>query len=199
MTADDLLRIADYIMPPLPAQPSTLGFLFGTRHGVDAFCLDTYALWQAGMFQHLLVSGGPTGGNPHAEALVIAERLLQLGIPESILILEPAATNTGENVLLGRAKVAETIGLERIDSLLVIGKVCAMRRYLMTLARHWPEPRVSAHPVNYFGLPPERWHEHDEFRARVLGEFGKIPGYIEQDFLREIAALGAYPDVARAP
>ncbi|MCC2962754.1 YdcF family protein [Massilia sp. IC2-278] len=199
MTADDLLRISRYVMPTLPAQPSTLGFLFGTRHGVDAFCLDTHALWQAGMFQRLLVSGGPTGGNPHPEALVIAERLLQLGIPESILILEPAATNTGENVLLGRAKVAETIGLERIDSLLVIGKVCAMRRYLMTLARHWPEPRVSAHPVNYFGLPTERWHEHDEFRARVLGEFGKIPGYIEQGFLREIATLGAYPDVARAP
>jgi len=199
MTADDLLRISRYVMPALPAQPSALAFLFGTRHGVDEFCLETYALWQAGMFRHLLVSGGPTGGNPHAEALIIAERLLQLGIPASILILEPSATNTGENVLLGRAKVAETIGLEHIDSLLAIGKVCAMRRYLMTLARHWPEPRLSAHPVNYFGLPAERWHEHDEFRARVLGEFGKIPGYIEQGFLREIDALGAYPLVAKAP
>ena len=198
MTADDLLRIADYIMPPLPAQPSTLGFLFGTRHGVDAFCLDTHALWQAGMFQRLLVSGGPTGGNPQAEALVIAERLVQLGVPASILILETAATNTGENVLLGRAKVAETIGLEHIDSLLVIGKVCAMRRYLMTLARHWPEPRVSAHPVNYFGLPVARWHEHEEFRARVLGEFGKIPGYLQQGFLREIEGLGSYPSVPAA-
>jgi len=199
MTADDLLRISRYIMPVLTPQPSALGFLFGTRHGVDEFCLETHALWQAGMFRHLLVSGGPTGGNPHAEALVIAERLLQLGIPASILILEPAATNTGENVILGRARVAETIGLEHIDSLLVIGKVCAMRRYLMTLARHWPEPRLSAHPVNYFGLPAERWHEHDEFRARVLGEFDKIPGYIEQGFLREIDALGAYPALAKTP
>jgi len=199
MTADDLLRISRYVMPVLTPQPSALGFLFGTRHGVDEFCLETHALWQAGMFRHLLVSGGPTGGNPHAEALVIAERLLQLGIPASILILEPAATNTGENVILGRARVAETIGLEHIDSLLVIGKVCAMRRYLMTLARHWPEPRLSAHPVNYFGLPAERWHEHEEFRARVLGEFGKIPGYIEQGFLREIDALGAYPALAKMP
>jgi uncharacterized SAM-binding protein YcdF (DUF218 family) len=195
MTADDLLRISDYIMPPLPAQPSTLGFLFGTRHGVDEFCLQTHALWQAGMFRHLLVSGGATGGNPQAEALVIAERLVQLGVPASILILETAATNTGENVLLGRARVAETIGLQHIDSLLVIGKVCAMRRYLMTLARHWPEPRVSAHAVNYFGLPAARWHEHDEFRARVLGEFGKIPGYLQQGFLREIDGLGSYPSV----
>lgn len=199
MTADDLLRISRYVMPALPAQPSSLGFLFGTRHGVDEFCLETHALWQAGMFRHLQVSGGPTAGNPRTEAEVIAERLVALGIPASILILEPAATNTGENVILGRARIAETIGLEHIDSLLVIGKVCAMRRYLMTLARHWPEPRLSAHPVNYFGLPAERWHEHDEFRARVLGEFGKIPAYIEQGFLREIEALGAYPAVPKAP
>lgn len=199
MTADDLLRISRYVMPALPAQPSTLGFLFGTRHGVDEFCRDTHALWQAGMFQRLLVSGGPTAGNPHPEALVIAERLVELGIPESILILETAATNTGENVLFGRARVAGTVGLDGVDSLLVIGKVCAMRRYLMTLARHWSGPSVSAHPVNYFGLPAERWHEHAEFRARVLGEFGKIPGYLEQGFLREIEALGAYPVVAKAP
>jgi len=199
MTADDLLRISAYVMPSLPAQPSTLGFLFGTRHGVEQFCRETHALWQAGMFKHLLVSGGATAGNPRAEAEVIAERLLELGIPASILILETATTNTGENVILGRARVAETLGLGQVDSLLVIGKVCAMRRYLMTLARHWPGPTLSAHPVNYFGLPAERWHERDEFRARVLGEFGKIPAYLEQGFLREIAALGAYPDVARAP
>lgn len=199
MTADDLLRISRYVMPALPPRPSTLGFVFGTRHGVDEFCRETQALWQAGMFDKLLVSGGPTAGDPRPEAEIIAERLLQLGIPASILILETAATNTGENVLLGRAQVAETIGLQHIDSLLVIGKVCAMRRYLMTLARHWPEPILSAHPVNYFGLPIERWHEHDEFRARVLGEFGKIPGYLEQGFLREIAALGAYPVLTRAP
>jgi len=87
----------------------------------------------------------------------------------------------------------------QVDSLLVIGKVCAMRRYLMTLARHWPAPRVSAHPVNYFGLPAERWHEHDEFRRRVLAEFGKIPGYLQQGFLREIDTLSSYPSVGAAP
>lgn len=195
MTPAELLSISSYIMPALPARPSTLGFVFGTRHGVEEFCLETHALWQAGMFQRLLVSGGPTGGNPLPEALVIAERLAELGVPESILVLETAATNTGENVLFGRDRVAETIGLAQVDSLLVIGKVCAMRRYLMTLARHWPEPQLSAHPVNYFGLPAERWHEHEEFRARVLGEFGKIPGYLQQGFLREIDGLGSYPSV----
>jgi hypothetical protein len=74
-----------------------------------------------------------------------------------------------------------------------------MRRYLMTLARHWPGIAVSACPINYFGLPAERWHEHDEFRARVLAEYHKIPHYLQQDFLRELDGHAPYPVLASAP
>lgn len=199
MTADDLLAISRYVMPALPLRPAKLGFLFGTRHGIDEFCLATHALWQRGMFDTLLISGGATAGQALPEADVIAGRLVALGLPSSILILEREATNTGRNVILGRRKVAEHMNLADIDSVLVIGKVCAMRRYLMTLARHWPGVTVSACPVNYFGLPTERWHEHDEFRARVLAEYDKIPRYLQQDFLRELDGHAPYPLLARAP
>lgn len=193
MTADDLLSISNYVMPALPLHPAKLGFLFGTRHGVEEFCRETHILWQRGMFERLLVSGGATAGQETPEALVIAERLVELGIPASILILECEALNTGDNVILGRRKVAQEMDLAGIDNVLVIGKVCAMRRYLMTLARHWPEVSVSACAINYFGLPAERWHEHDEFRRRVLAEFHKIPQYLQQDFLRELEGHGPYP------
>jgi uncharacterized SAM-binding protein YcdF (DUF218 family) len=148
------------------------------------------------MFGRLLVSGGYTAGQATAEADVIGERLVQLGMPESALILERGATNTGENVRFGRDRVAERINLGAVRSVLVIGKVCSTRRYLMTLQRHWPGLRVSVCPVNYFGVPAERWHEHEEFRARVLGEFGKIPGYLALDFLREIDGCAPYPQLA---
>lgn len=108
-------------------------------------------------------------------------------MPESCLILETAATNTGENVRLGRARVAEVTNLAAIRSVLVIGKICSTRRYLMTLHKHWPGLSMSVYPVNYFGIPAERWHEHEEFRTRVLGEFSKIPRYLAEGFLEEIA------------
>jgi uncharacterized SAM-binding protein YcdF (DUF218 family) len=148
------------------------------------------------MFERLLVSGGATAGEARPEALVIAGRLVEMGMPASILILETEATNTGENVIFGRRKVAESLDLAQVDSVLVIGKVCAMRRYLMTLARHWPEVQVSACAINYFGLPVERWHEHGEFRARVLAEFHKIPDYLKQGFLRELDGHSPYPLLA---
>ncbi|MEX5747941.1 YdcF family protein [Massilia sp. X63] len=195
MTPHALQLIADYMMPAFPASRSDLGFLFGTRHGVDQFCEAAHALWQDGMFERLLVSGGPTAGQATAEADVIGERLLRLGVPESALILERDATNTGENVRFGRARVAEHMDLSAIRSVVVIGKLCSTRRYLMTLQRHWPGLRMSVCPVNYFGVPAERWHEHAEFRSRVLGEFGKIPDYLALDFLREIDGCAPYPQL----
>jgi uncharacterized SAM-binding protein YcdF (DUF218 family) len=186
MSPDDLKRIADYVMPSFPACASDLGFLFGTRNGVPEFCEVAHGLWQNGMFSRLLVSGGRTGSSPLAEADIIAERLIRLGIPETVLILETAATNTGENVRFGRARVAEVMDLVAIRSVLVIGKICSTRRYLMTLQRHWPGLRLSASPVNYFGIPAERWHEHEEFRTRVLGEFDKIQRYLAEGFVAEI-------------
>jgi uncharacterized SAM-binding protein YcdF (DUF218 family) len=196
MLRNDLQLIAEYVMPAFPAYPSDLGFLFGTRHGVAEFCEAAYALWQAGMFKRLLVSGGRTGNLPRAEADIISERLVKLGFPESVLILETAAANTGENVRLGRAKVAEVMDVAAIRSVIVIGKVCSTRRYLMTLQRHWPGLRMSVYPVNYFGVPIERWHEHDEFRARVLSELDKIPRYLTEGFLDEVAGCVPHPGFA---
>jgi uncharacterized SAM-binding protein YcdF (DUF218 family) len=183
----DLASIADYVMPTVAEGKADLGFLFGTRHGVEEFCRAAHGLWERQMFPKLLISGGATGGQKEAEANIIADRLVQLGVPAEALLLETAATNTGENVIFSRRKVEETIGAEGIGSLLVIGKVCAMRRYLMTLERHWPGPRRFACAVNYFGVEKANWHEHEEFRARVLSEFEKIPEYLRKDFLREIS------------
>lgn len=184
----DLAAIADYVMPDIPEQGADLGFLFGTRQGVEEFCLTAHSLWQRKMFDRLLISGGATRGQADTEAEVIAARLLRLGMPEEAMILETSATNTGENVIFSRRKLAETMALEDIESVLVIGKICSLRRYLMTLERHWPGLVLSAAPVNFFGVGKEHWHTHADFRARVLAEFEKIPDYLQRDFLRELAS-----------
>jgi uncharacterized SAM-binding protein YcdF (DUF218 family) len=185
----DLSAIADYVMPDIPEKRADLGFLFGTRQGVEEFCLTAHSLWQRKMFDRLLISGGATHGKPETEAEVICERLLQLGVPRDVMILETSATNTGENVVFSRQKLSETMALDDIKSVLVIGKICSLRRYLMTLERHWPGLVLSASPVNFFGVGKEHWHTHADFRARVLAEFEKIPDYLKRDFLRELASL----------
>lgn len=195
MSPDALRLVGAYMMPEVPLLPSDLGFLFGTRHGVEEFCGTAMALWERGMFRTLLVSGGATAGAPEPEADVIARRLQALGMPGSALVLEREATNTGANVILGMQKLDETVGRAAVRSVLVIGKACWLRRYLMTLERHWPGLTVSACPVNYFGVAADCWHEHDEFRRRVLAEYEKIPAYLEQGFLSEVRGYAPYPDI----
>lgn len=193
MDAADLQRIAAYVMPAVPPRRSDLGFLFGTRHGVPAFCDAACDLWQGGMFGRLLVSGGVTAGSAHAEADVIAAELVRRGMPEDVLILETAATNTEENVVLGRLRAAQCMDVDAVRSILAIGKLCAARRYLMTLRRHWPGVRTSLCAVNYFGVPAERWHEHEAFRARVLAEFEKIPRYLRAGCVQELDGDASCP------
>lgn len=182
-------------MPEVPQIKCDIAFLFGTRHGVEEFCTETYDLWRRGMFRKVLISGGYTAEARESEAEVLSEKLRQLGIPMSDLMLENAATNTGQNVIFGLAKLAEAMDISSIKSVLVIGKICSMRRYFMTLERHWPGLRLSCCGVNYFGVPADRWYEHDEFLARVMGEFIKIPRYLRQDFLAEIRGLAPYPEL----
>jgi uncharacterized SAM-binding protein YcdF (DUF218 family) len=195
----DLSAIGAYIMPEVPLLPSDVGFLFGTRHGVEEFCVATHALWDRGMFRMLLVSGGVTPGDARPEAEVIAARLVELGVPRTAIVLEPFATNTGENVILGRRALAARMDLAEVRSILVIGKACSTRRYLMTLERHWPGLVLSSCPVNYFGIAVDCWHEHAEFRARVLAEYEKIPDYLERGFLSELVGYATYPREPLAP
>ena len=191
---DEALQISAYVMPDIPEGRSDIGLIFGTRHGVEEFCVESYSLWKRGMFNKLLVSGGCTHGEPESEASVIGKRLMELGMPADALILEQDATNTGENVILAHRKISETMDLNDVKSVLVIGKVCSMRRYLMTIERHWPGLKKFACPINYFGVPKNRWYEHDEFRMRVLSEFEKIPQYLKLDYLTELADLVPYPN-----
>lgn len=199
MRPDALRLVGAYMMPEVPLLPSDLGFLFGTRHGVEEFCSAAMALWERGMFRTLLVSGGATAGDHEPEADVIARRLQALGMPGSVLVLEREATNTGANVILGMQKLDETVVRAAIRSVLVIGKACSLRRYLMTLERHWPGLTVSACAVNYFGVAADCWHEHDEFRRRVLAEYEKIPAYLEQGFLSEVQGYPPYPSLFSEP
>jgi hypothetical protein len=57
-------------------------------------------------------------------------------------------------------------------------------------------PSFATRRISSGGIPAERWHEHDEFRARVLNEFEKIPDYLTKGFLQGMKGCAAYPRLA---
>ena len=64
------------------------------------------------------------------------------------------------------------------DALVLIGKICSTRRYMMTVAQQWPEIWImGARAVNYFETDRADRHRDEVFRDRVLGEVRRIATY----------------------
>ena len=186
MDSITLKKIEEYVMPDTGIKPVKLAILFGTRHGVELFCDETYKLWKEGYFQYLVISGGSTLGIYPSEAEVISKRLIVLGMPKTSILLEDQSTNTGENVIFSKKIVERHFAYEEISSIICIGKISSSRRYLMTVEKHWPNLVKYLYPVNYFGVPKSDWHTHQDFKSRVLLEWAKIPEYLIKGYLAEL-------------
>jgi uncharacterized SAM-binding protein YcdF (DUF218 family) len=106
--------------------------------GVAAFAAKLY---HAGLFPVVVFSGAnsPTTAEvfPRGEAIHFSEHALELGVPASAIIIEPAATNTGENITRSRDALREA-GIQPA-SVLLISKPYMERRAFATCRNAWPE------------------------------------------------------------
>ncbi|WP_439596636.1 YdcF family protein [Falsiroseomonas sp.] len=168
-----------------PREAADLAFVFGNRIAVPEMAAAAASLFLEGFVPRILVSGGATPGGAGTEAEAIAEALVTLGVPREALLLECAATHTGENVTLSLPILAEA-GLLNSKKIICVGLFCTGRRYAMTLHRHWPEPRKLCLPVEYGPVRRGAWHLHPRARERVLGEVAKVPAYLAAGFIAEI-------------
>jgi len=73
---------------------------------------------------------------PRGEAVHYREHALALGVPAEAVLVEPKATNTGENALLSRA-VLDAAGVD-VSSLLLVCKPYEERRAYATFRKLWP-------------------------------------------------------------
>ncbi len=143
-------------------------------------------LWRGGLVGRILISGGERTILGVPEARDMCEALVAGGVPESHIILETCATNTGENVMFSIARLKELGLYEAIGSVIAVGSVSASRRYLMTLERHWPEVIKMIAPANKYPVDMADWPTHPEFAQEVVEEWGKIQPYVEAGYLREL-------------
>ncbi|MFG1703405.1 YdcF family protein [Nonomuraea sp. M3C6] len=102
-------------------------------------------LYHAGWFPLLVFSGGTTRTTaarfPRGEAVHYRERALELGVPDEAILIEPNATNTGQNISLSRQVLADA-GI-RPASVLLVSKPYVERRAYATARKVWPEVEVT--------------------------------------------------------
>ncbi|XVQ85363.1 YdcF family protein [Microbispora siamensis] len=134
--------IWDYHQMHHALQPCDVAIGLGSHDlGVAAFSAELY---HQGLFPRLVFTGGnsPTtlARFPRGEAVHFREHALSLGVPDEAILLEPNATNTGENITLSR-KVLATAGLHP-QSVLLISKPYMERRSFATARKLWPEIEI---------------------------------------------------------
>jgi uncharacterized SAM-binding protein YcdF (DUF218 family) len=138
----DAELIWDYHQMHHPLRPCAAAIGLGSHDlGVATLAADLY---HAGLFPVLVFSGAnsPTTAArfPRGEAVHYAERAIALGVPADAIIIEPRATNTGQNIEFSRAAfVAKGIDAE---SVMLVSKPYMQRRAYATARKLWPEADV---------------------------------------------------------
>lgn len=118
--------------------------------GVATFAAELY---HEGLFPTIVFSGGnsptTTARFPRGEAVHYREHALQLGVLDSAILVEPHAGNTGENITLARALLADRDIHPR--SLLLVSKPYMERRAYATCRKLWPEVTVicASEPMKF--------------------------------------------------
>ncbi|WP_037574707.1 YdcF family protein [Phaeacidiphilus oryzae] len=101
----------------------------------------TVHLYQRGMAPLIVFTGATSRTTadrmPRGEAVHYRERALALGVPDSAVLVEPRARNTGENIRYSRA-LLETVGVD-VMSVLLVSKPYEERRAYATARKEWPE------------------------------------------------------------
>jgi uncharacterized SAM-binding protein YcdF (DUF218 family) len=106
------------------------------------------ALYNRGLFPRLVFTGGVVPATvdrfPRGEAVHYREIAMRHGVPADAILVETAATNTGENITFTRNLLAAQ-GIE-VGSVLLVSRPYQQRRAFATAKKRWPgvEVRCSA-------------------------------------------------------
>ncbi|MGE7388141.1 YdcF family protein [Streptomyces sp. NPDC004126] len=119
---------------------------------------------------------------PRGEAVHYRERALELGVPPAAVLIEPKATNTGENIRFTRTLLEEK-GVE-VESILLVSKPYEERRAYATARKLWPDveivsasaPMTFRHYVDSIGDP------HLVFDM-LVGALQRLQIYPQQGFM----------------
>ncbi|MFI6869809.1 YdcF family protein [Nocardia sp. NPDC050406] len=124
-------------------RPVDVGIGLGSHDlGVATHAADLY---RQGMFPLVVFTGANAPSTvaafPRGEAVHFREHALELGVPDEAILVEPRATNTGENIHFSRDLLQER-GHCAVRSVLLICRPYQQRRSYAICRKRWPEVDV---------------------------------------------------------
>lgn len=186
--------IWDYMLMHQELEKADFIFVLGSN---DLRVADRAAeIFKEGWAPLIVCSGanGKMSDFTEPEAEIFSERMINLGIPKEVIILESNSMNTGENVLFTKRFLKED-GIS-VKKIIAVQKPYMERRTFATIRKQWPEvecmvtsPRLS-YEEYFLGL------EKDRFISTMVGDLIRIKEYpklgfqIEQEIPEDVWQAG---------
>jgi uncharacterized SAM-binding protein YcdF (DUF218 family) len=136
----DVEVLWDYNQLNHEVRPVDVGIGLGSHDlGVATY---TAKLYHEGVFPLIVFTGAnaPTTVErfPRGEAVHYREHAIELGVPDSAILVEPKATNTGDNIDFTRALLQEHGALDSVRSIMLISRPYQQRRSYAIARKRWP-------------------------------------------------------------
>ncbi len=139
----DIETLWDYHDMHHEVRPGDVGIGLGSHDlGVATYTADLY---RRGMFPLIVFTGANAATTinqfPRGEAIHYREHAIECGVPAEAILIEPTATNTGQNIRRTRELLARQ-GIE-VGSAVLISRPYQQRRAYATCKKIWPEVEIA--------------------------------------------------------
>lgn len=195
--------IWDYMRFEEPLAPADviIGLGYADKHIAD-HCA---SLYHANYAPLILFTGNRDAAGdyhlPRAEAEILAQRAMDLGVPEKDIIVESRAMNTGENIRLSYEALQE----RNISpaTIILVQEPYMLRRDYLTYKAQWPgmQPKVicSAVGISMQEYADTSFETFEDMVNVMVGEIQRIQEYPALHFQIETAipedVLNAYHEL----
>lgn len=189
--SEDVLEYAqviwDYMRIEQPVEVADLILGLG-NHDIRS-ARHAASLWNKGLAPSILFSGNSGVGTkdflsePEAEWFASEARLL--GVPDNAIIIEPKATNTGENIRFSYNLLEERNIVPR--NIIIVSKPYMLRRVYATFMRQWPSADTPNIIMSAIDVPMREYIETERSSAEyivnlMVGDLQRIKVYPQKGF-----------------
>lgn len=171
-----LREISEYLFCEDDLAPADLILVFGGKRLERA---DRAAeLYKAGLAPRIFISGGDKREMGRAEAEVLKQRCMELGVPEEAIITESESVNTLENVKMSVNAIEKRFGWQNVNSVILVSAPYHLRRVKHTMAHYVPRSvSLLCCPDSREDITRENWWHTPQGQNTVYRELEKVRTY----------------------
>lgn len=179
------------VSPNMPVIPARIAILFGNQKRDIVNQMARYAakLYKQKKIQKIIVTGGVRFDDQRdqwTEAEYARRILLARGVHGKHILFDNKSTNSLENVINARKLLRKAEGKIKREPVLCMGREYATNRFLMTMAKNWPEALATFKGFEIFDRPKSEWHLCADISTILRADYAKWQPYIDAGHIKPV-------------